>query len=90
MVILFTSALLRNDSAVPELMLKEKDFELLRPENLSLPFNGVRFTSILKTKGMEWEVVYLVCDNLSDADLSFQLFIGASRAKGRVYLVHGE
>jgi len=44
---------------------------------------------MLKAKGMERDFVILVSSAPADKKIMFQLFIGASRAKGKIYLLAG-
>jgi hypothetical protein len=87
MAVLFTADLLKKESPFPALLESENSFEMLNAQNLSLPSQKMRYTSILKAKGLEWDIVFLVCSPLTSEKNIFQAFIGASRAKGRVYLL---
>ncbi|MDX9948059.1 MAG: hypothetical protein RBS38_11900 [Bacteroidales bacterium] len=44
---------------------------------------------MLKTKGMERDVVIIVRSAPADKKILFQLFIGASRAKAKIYFLAG-
>jgi len=88
MVVLFTADLLKEDSPLKEIIKKESILELLTIDNLNNPSGKVRYTTALRSKGLEWNSVFLVCSSLSDTKNLFQLFIGASRAKGKVYVIY--
>jgi hypothetical protein len=89
MIVLLTADLYRDQEILRPLLLTTAGLELLSVENQGIPAERVRFTTALKSKGLEWDVVFLVCSSLSEAN-SFQVFIGASRAKGKVYLLVDE
>ena len=61
---------------------------MLTIENLDCPSEKVRYTTALRSKGLEWDTVFLVCSSLTDQKNLFQLFIGASRAKGKVFVIY--
>jgi len=88
MVVLFTFDLLKTGSALKELIREEPDIELLTIENLDCPSEKVRYTTALRSKGLEWDTVFLVCSSLTEPKNLFQLFIGASRAKGKVFVIY--
>ncbi len=41
----------------------------------------------MEAKGLEWNVVFLICDSKQDQKSNYQLFIGASRAKVKLYVL---
>jgi len=86
-ITLFTAGLLKKESPFPDMLEKEGSFEILNASNNSVQSDKTRYTTILKAKGLERDVVILVCPQVADKRNIFQLFIGASRAKCRVYLV---
>ncbi len=88
MVVLFTFDLLKTGSALKELIREEPEIELLTVENLDSPSEKVRYTTALRSKGLEWDTVFLVCSSLTEPKNLFQLFIGASRAKGKVFVIY--
>ncbi len=88
MIVLFTFDLLKTGSALKELIREEPEIELLTVENLDSPSEKVRYTTALRSKGLEWDTVFLVCSSLTDPKNLFQLFIGASRAKGKVFVIY--
>ena len=88
MIVLFTFDLLKTGSALKELIREDLDIELLTVENLDSPSEKVRFTTALRSKGLEWDTVFLVCSSLTEPKNLFQLFIGASRAKGKVFVIY--
>jgi hypothetical protein len=88
MMALFTADLLKEDSPLKEIIKKEATLELLTIDNLDNPSGKVRYTTALRAKGLEWDTVFLVCSSLTDPKNLFQLFIGASRAKGKVYVMY--
>ncbi|MEI6883811.1 MAG: NERD domain-containing protein [Bacteroidota bacterium] len=87
MVVLFTADLLKTGSALKEHIREEPEIELLTVENLDKPSEKVRYTTALRSKGLEWDTVFLVCSSMTDPKNLFQLFIGASRAKGKVFVI---
>ncbi|MFZ4523113.1 MAG: NERD domain-containing protein [Bacteroidales bacterium] len=88
MIALFTADLLREDHPLKEIISSESTLEALTIDNLNAPSEKVRYTTALRAKGLEWDVVFIVCSSLTDYKNIFQLFIGASRAKGKVYVMH--
>ena len=88
MIVLFTFDLLKTGTALKELIREEPDIELLTVENLDSLSEKVRYTTDLRSKGLEWDTVFLVCSSLTDPKNLFQLFIGASRAKGKVFVIY--
>ena len=88
MIVLFTFDLLKTGSALKELIREEPELELLTVENLDSPSEKVRYTTALRSKGLEWDTVFLVCSSLTESKNLFQLFIGASRAKGKVFVIY--
>ena len=87
-LVLFTSDLLRKDSPFVQILEHDESFELLKPDNYRSPSVKIRYTTMLKAKGLEKDVVVLVSSSLRDAKNSFQVFIGASRAKVKLYLLY--
>jgi hypothetical protein len=87
MAILFTADLLKDPYSFKPFLEEDDSFELLHKGNLAKPAEKTRYTSILKAKGLEWDVVFLVCSGVDEQRDIFQLFIGASRAKIKLYLL---
>ena len=87
-LVLFTWDLLRKDSPFVQILEKDEGFELLKPDNYSNSLARIRYTTMLKAKGLEKNVIVLVSSSVRDAKDSFQIFIGASRAKAKLYLLH--
>ena len=85
MIVLLTSGLTKESSPLPSLLSKNCGIELLTKDNFSTPTAKVRYTTALKAKGLEWDVVFLVTP-APDESILFQLYIGASRAKGKVFV----
>ena len=77
-----------SSTAMQESIRQESALEMLTIENLDKPSEKVHYTSALRAKGLEWDCVFLVCSSLTDPKILFQLFIGASRAKGKVYVIY--
>lgn len=86
-LVLFTADLLREKSPLPLMMEKDGVFELLTADNYSKPSGNIRYTTMLKAKGLERDVVILVSSSLTDRRNMFQIFIGASRARAKVCLL---
>jgi hypothetical protein len=87
MAILFTADLLKDPYPFKPYLEDDSSFELLHKGNLAEPTEKTHYTSILKAKGLEWDVVFLVCSGVEDQRDLFQLFIGASRAKIKLYVL---
>ena len=86
-MVLFSFDLLKEPSPFTSLLAAENAFELLRPDNCGEHTNKIRYTTVLKAKGLERDVIIIVCSSLRHHLNSYQLFIGASRAKAKVYLL---
>lgn len=86
-MVLLASDLFKAGSELKAALAANPEFELMVPVNYEQPSNKIRFTSILKSKGLEWDAMILVFSSLSDAKSQYQLFVGASRGKGKVYIV---
>ena len=87
-LVLFTWDLLRKDSPFVQILEHEESFELLKPDNYGSSSAKIRYTTMLKAKGLEKDVVFLVSSSLRDAKNSFQVFIGASRARGKIVMLY--
>ena len=87
-LVLFTWDLLRKDSPFVQILEHEESFELLKPDNYGSSSAKIRYTTMLKAKGLEKDVVVLVSFSLRDAKSSFQVFIGASRARGKIVMLY--
>ena len=86
-VVLFTSDLIRPESGIIALMESRKEFVLIGKEFGPLTLGKTGYTSMLRTKGLEWDIVILISSSLEDPHNYFQLYIGASRARLKVYLL---
>jgi hypothetical protein len=86
-VILFTYDLLRPESGLPALLDTKKELVAIGKQVGQIPSGKTGYTSILRTKGLEWDTVILVSSSLKEARNNHQLFIGASRARLKVYLL---
>lgn len=87
-LVLFTWDLLRKDSPFVQILEHEESLELLKPDNYGFSSAKIRYTTMLKAKGLEKDIVVLVSSSLRDAKNSFQVFIGASRARGKVVMLY--
>ncbi len=85
--VLFASSLLKEGSGLQPLLEDDGEFEQMTDSNYSDPSCKTRYTTILRAKGLEWDVVVLVLSDVDDKKKMFELFIGASRAKARVYIL---
>ena len=88
MVVLLTADLMKEGSPIKDLLKEESVLEMLTIENLDKPSENVHYTTTLRAKGLEWDTVFLVCSSLTEPKNLFQLFIGTSRAKGKVYIIY--
>jgi len=86
-LVLFSFDLLKEPSTFSALLAAESAFALLRPGNCGEQTDKIRYTTVLKAKGLERDVIILVCSSLNQRLDTYQLFIGASRARARVYLL---
>ena len=87
-LVLFTWDLLQKESPFVQVLEHEESLELLKPDNYGSSSAKIRYTTMLKAKGLEKDVVVLVSSSLRDAKNSFQVFIGASRARGKVVMLY--
>lgn len=90
MMILMTADLLKEDSPFKPIINSEPGFELLTRENVNSTNDKIRYSTALKVKGLEWNVVFIVCSSITEKKSIFQLFIGASRARVKVYIIHAD
>ncbi len=67
-------------------------YELLTPENYSVKSDKIRYTTSLKFKGLERDVVILVLSDLKNDKIKLyhQFYIGATRAKAKLYIFYDE
>lgn len=86
-IVLFTADLLKEVSEIRALLEQDGGFELVTSGNYSVPSGKMRYTTMLKAKGLERDVVVLVCSPLTDRRNQFQVFIGASRARAKIRLL---
>ena len=87
-MVLLTHDLLREGSALLPILKQDEAFELVNPDNYSVKSNKIRYTTMLKAKGLEKDVVVLVSSTLAKRRNQFEVFIGASRARGKVVLLY--
>jgi hypothetical protein len=85
-LLLFSSDLLRDGSLMKEAVFQNNDFQHFVSSDYQSSASKLRFTTMLKAKGLESDAVILVCSGLTGKNV-FQIFIGASRARCRVYLL---
>jgi superfamily I DNA/RNA helicase len=88
MVVLLTADLMKEGSPIRDLLKEESVLEMLTIDNLDKPSEKVHYTTALRAKGLEWDTIFLVCSSLIEPKNLFQLFIGTSRAKGKVYIIY--
>jgi len=86
-MVLFSFDLLKEPSPFTALLSADSAFELLCPENCREHSDRIRYTTILKAKGLERDVIILVCSSMKQKLNAYQLFIGASRARCKVYIL---
>jgi ethanolamine utilization protein EutQ (cupin superfamily) len=96
LVVLFTSNLINgNENPSRNKPLDDEmtnDFVKLNNDNLNDKTGKIRFTTALKYKGLEDNVVIMVVNDLNntDRDIIYQFFIGASRAKAGLYVLYDD
>jgi hypothetical protein len=68
---------------------KDNYFELLTPSKLGTKNHGFWYTSSLKFKGLERDIIILVIKDILNekSNIMLQLLIGASRAKVKLYVL---
>ncbi|HLP73889.1 MAG TPA: NERD domain-containing protein [Bacteroidales bacterium] len=85
-LVLFTSDLLKDEAAMKAVISESADYQLLSSSDYK--GNGkIRYTTMLRAKGLESDAVILVCSSLKGKN-AFQVFIGASRARCRVHMFY--
>ena len=95
-VLLLHSTLLRGRDGDPQELMSalaaDPRFEHLAPENLAQPSKGLRYTTMLKYKGLDKPLVILVLPPLLkwDKKLHHQFLVGASRASVRLCVLAPE
>jgi len=95
-IVLFTSNLLGEKKGVKRPMEKrmkeDQFFRLLTPENIEEKVEQVNYTTALKFKGLERNIVILVIDDLMNEKINtqYQLFIGATRARLKLFVILNE
>ena len=94
--VLFSSNLINGNAINHKLKpldnLMSDDFIKLNNENLVKETNKIRYTTALKYKGLEDNIIILVVNDLknTERDIVYQFFIGASRAKAKLYVFYDE
>ena len=94
--VLFTSNLINGNAIIqkqkPLDNLMPDDFIKLNNENLVEETNKIRYTTALKYKGLEDNIIILVVNDLENTkrDIVYQFFIGASRAKANLHVLYNE
>ena len=87
-IVLLTHDLLREGSALLPLLKNDEAFELVTQDNYAIKSDRIRYTTMLKAKGLERDVVVLVSSMLVKRWNQFEVFIGASRARGKIDLLY--
>ena len=87
-IVLLTHDLIREGSPLLPLLRQDESFGFVTPDNYSVKSGKIRYTTMLKAKGLERDVVVLVSSALSKRRNQFEVFIGASRARGKIVLLH--
>ncbi|MBN4049734.1 NERD domain-containing protein [Bacteroidales bacterium AH-315-N07] len=96
LIILFTSNLIGEKDGKPkvleETMRSDHDFELLLPENIARKNKKIKYTTALKFKGLDKNVVFVVVDDLMNEKINtqYQLFIGATRPRLKLFVLLNE
>lgn len=85
--VLVSAELMKDGSEFLSEVKNDGRFEMLTPENLSIMPEKIRYTTMLKAKGLEWDTVFLVCSDPQDNRNVFQTFIGASRARLSLFII---
>ena len=87
-VVLFTAELLKEGSPLIPIL---NENQLLENINLHQPIASkekIAYTTALKAKGAEWNIVFFVCSTFQKSHQQYQLFIAASRAKSKVFVLY--
>lgn len=95
MVVLFSSNLVsgnvssQGSKPLDGALQQDEAFEKIEKGNLTTPSEKIRYTSVLKYKGLEKDLVILVINDLFNEKIKtfYQMYIGASRAKAKVVLL---
>jgi len=85
-LVLFTYDLLLEGSPFLPVLDHDDNFQLLKPADYGSGSETFKFTTMLKAKGLERDIVVLVSSSIADHMNQFQIFIGASRAKSLIYV----
>ena len=85
-LVLFSFDLLKEPSNFHELLARDNTFEFLKTDNYREQSDRIRYTTVLKAKGLERDVVVLVCSSAKERINIYQLFVGSSRTKVKLYL----
>ena len=64
----------------------KKQFEELTDKNINNPSNKIRFTTPLKYRGLENKAVYLITNNLSEAN-KVKNYVAVTRAMEQVKVI---
>jgi len=93
LIVLFTANLVSGnewiDNKPLDNLIPADEFLKLNNENLDKETDKIRFTTAMKYKGLENNIVIMVVDDLDniEKDITYQFFIGASRAKARLFVL---
>jgi superfamily I DNA and RNA helicase len=98
MVVLFSSNLVsgkngtKNKRPLDTVLEADSEFEKLDNDNINTISEKIRYTTALKYKGLEKDLVVLVINDLFNEKIQtfYQMYIGASRAKAKVVLLIDE
>ena len=75
------------ESLFPPFPEEDGGFELLTAGNYKNASEKIRYTTMLKAKVLERDVVILIASSAAGRHNAFHVFIGASRAKAKVWML---
>jgi hypothetical protein len=87
-VVLFTSDLLKEASPFLPFLHENQFLENINFQHPGASKDKVAYTTALKAKGAEWNIVFFVCSSFQKSHQQYQLFIAASRAKSKVFVLY--
>jgi len=87
-VVLFTAELLKEGSPLIPILNENQLLENINFQQPTSSKDKIAYTTALKAKGAEWNIVFFVCSSFQKSHQQYQLFIAASRAKSKVFVFY--